>query len=104
MTEQAGISEALNEARVGAFAEILLEEVSDLPGYTHIGRTAFQAPEIDGFTYVKAPGAVPGTIVPCRITGADVYDLFAESFVLPEGIQDDQSPVASLLRGRQGQP
>jgi ribosomal protein S12 methylthiotransferase len=47
-----------------------------------IGRCSRYAPEVDGEVRVK-PGegglcAAPGTMVPVRITGADVYDLEGE--------------------------
>jgi len=39
----------------------------------------FPAPEIDGITYVKGQNLQPGEFIPCRITGAALYDLYAES-------------------------
>jgi ribosomal protein S12 methylthiotransferase len=79
MSEQARISGEINQARRGSVYDVLLEEPSDIPGYTHIGRTPFQAPEIDGVTYVDAPGASTGTIIRCVITDADTYDLFGSA-------------------------
>ncbi len=47
--------------------------------YPYYGRTRFQAPEVDGITYVKAKGVyAPGDLVPVNITGSDVYDLTGE--------------------------
>ncbi len=47
--------------------------------YPYYGRTWFQAPEVDGITYLRAKGVyVPGDLVPVKITGSDVYDLTGE--------------------------
>jgi len=81
MREQALISREINEGRLGSIEEVLLEEYVDMPGYTHLGRTRFQAPEIDGVTYVTSPGSRPGEIVRCRIVDADTYDLLAEEIL-----------------------
>ncbi len=83
MREQALISRDINEGYLGSVQEVLLEESADMPGYTHLGRTRFQAPEIDGATYVTSPGSEPGDMVRCRIVDADSYDLFAEEILDP---------------------
>ena len=43
----------------------------------HVGRTWFQAPEIDGVTYISGPGVKPGALVEGDITEASTYDLVA---------------------------
>jgi ribosomal protein S12 methylthiotransferase len=43
-----------------------------------MGRCRRQAPEIDGITYIKKSKAQTGSIVKCKITSADEYDLFGE--------------------------
>ena len=83
MREQAIISREINESRIGSIQEVLIEEYADFPGYTHLGRTRFQAPEIDGATYVTSPGSEPGDMVRCRVVDADTYDLFAEEILEP---------------------
>jgi tRNA-2-methylthio-N6-dimethylallyladenosine synthase/ribosomal protein S12 methylthiotransferase len=42
-----------------------------------IGRTWFQAPEIDGVTYISGPDVHSGSMVPAMIHEAKVYDLVA---------------------------
>ena len=78
MNEQAAISSAINKTLVGSVQEVLIEGKSDLAGYAFTGRCRRQAPEIDGLTYVKESKCKIGDIVKCKITAADVYDLFAE--------------------------
>jgi tRNA A37 methylthiotransferase MiaB len=45
-----------------------------------VGRTAFQADDVDGCTYLRAGGAAPspGTFVRARVVEALDYDLVAE--------------------------
>jgi ribosomal protein S12 methylthiotransferase len=57
---------------------VLIEGKSDRDDYMYIGRCRRQAPEIDGLTYVKESKCKIGEIVKCKITAADVYDLFGE--------------------------
>ena len=78
MSEQVPISQTINKALIGSIQEVLIEEKSDRPDYAFIGRCRRQAPEIDGMTYIKAANARIGSIVSCRITDSDEYDLFAE--------------------------
>ncbi|MBL8764117.1 MAG: 30S ribosomal protein S12 methylthiotransferase RimO [Phycisphaerae bacterium] len=47
-------------------------------GRLYAGRTRWQAPQIDGTTYVQSAHALaPGELVRCVITGSDGYDLVA---------------------------
>jgi ribosomal protein S12 methylthiotransferase len=78
MKEQSRISHEINQSRIGDLEEVLIEDESNRPDFPYIGRTRGQAWEIDGITYVNADDAAVGDIIPCRITSADVYDLFAE--------------------------
>ena len=78
MEEQSRISYDINQSRIGDLEEVLIEDESDRQDFPYIGRTRGQAWEIDGITYVSADDAAVGDIIPCRITSADVYDLFAE--------------------------
>ena len=43
----------------------------------HTGRTWFQAPEIDGMTYISGPGVEPGALVEADIVECRDYDLVA---------------------------
>ena len=42
-------------------------------------RSRYQAPDVDGITYLKGEGLQPGQIVKATVTGARVYDLYAEA-------------------------
>ena len=77
MAIQAEISEELLENCVGGRERILVDaEQGEWPGL-HIGRTWFQAPDIDGVTYVSGPGVQPGAMVEADIVESSVYDLTA---------------------------
>ena len=78
MNEQAAISTAINKTLIGSIQEMLIEGESDRDDYAYMGRCRRQAPEIDGVTYIKKSKAQIGSIVKCKITAADEYDLFGE--------------------------
>ena len=66
------------EERVGELVEVLVEVVDDR-GVE--GRTAGQAPEVDGSTTLAGPGAdllAPGDLVRARVVGSVGVDLVAE--------------------------
>ncbi len=65
MRQQARISKEMNNKLSGKIIEVMVEDSS-------WGRTAADAPEIDGRVYLKS---TPGEIVRARITGAKTYDL-----------------------------
>jgi ribosomal protein S12 methylthiotransferase len=80
MARQMGISEALNQKYLGRHIDVLLEESPESGLF--IGRTMFQAPEVDGLTYVRpimpgTPMAV-GQFVRTRIVDTLEYDLVGE--------------------------
>ncbi|OLN24428.1 hypothetical protein DVDV_4246 [Desulfovibrio sp. DV] len=75
MTAQREISADILEAYVGTDMEVLVDSVHpEWPGL-HVGRTWFQAPEIDGVTYVSGPGVAPGAMVTATIDDSKDYDL-----------------------------
>tara|TARA_B100000073_G_scaffold82699_1_gene63331 strand:+ start:56 stop:1426 length:1371 start_codon:yes stop_codon:yes gene_type:complete len=78
MTLQQPISAEANTRWVGRTVDVLIEQHNPNTG-AMIGRCARFAPEVDGEVQVqpRADGlqAAPGTMVPVRITGADIYDL-----------------------------
>ncbi|HTZ39565.1 MAG TPA: 30S ribosomal protein S12 methylthiotransferase RimO [Syntrophales bacterium] len=78
MEAQAAISDEIGLTRVGKVEELLIEGKTDRTDFPFYGRTRFQAPEIDGITYVRAKRLKEGEIVRCRVTAAEIYDLFAE--------------------------
>ena len=81
MTLQQPISAEANTRWVGRTVDVLIEQHNPTTG-AMIGRCARFAPEVDGEVQVqpRADGlqAQPGTMVPVRINGADIYDLSGE--------------------------
>ncbi|MBT3387984.1 MAG: 30S ribosomal protein S12 methylthiotransferase RimO [Desulfobacula sp.] len=76
MAAQAEISASKNEKHVGKTFEVLVEENPEQGVY--IGRTRFQAPDVDGVTFIYANGLEIGTFVKVRITDAFEYDISGE--------------------------
>ena len=78
MELQAAISQDILAGYVGQTLPVLIEAPSDEWPGLYTGRTWFQAPEVDGVTYVSAPPETelaPGTIVEVEIEQASTYDL-----------------------------
>jgi ribosomal protein S12 methylthiotransferase len=76
MLAQQPISERKNQAQVDRIIDVLIEQENPETGEL-IGRSARFSPEVDGLVYVTGE-AILGSIVPVRITSADVYDLYGE--------------------------
>lgn len=77
MEIQAEISAAWLSAFANERLPVLVDAVHpDWPGL-HTGRTWFQAPEIDGLTYISGPGVHPGALVEADIVECRDYDLVA---------------------------
>ncbi|WP_207262732.1 30S ribosomal protein S12 methylthiotransferase RimO [Desulfovibrio sp. Huiquan2017] len=78
MALQAEISAEILEGYVGETVPVVIErESEEWPGL-YVGRAWFQAPEVDGVTYVGAPPDArlePGVILDVEIEKADTYDL-----------------------------
>ncbi len=74
---QRTVSRRWNEADVGATVDVLVEGPSEEHDWVLTGRTAAQAPEIDGITYLELCDASPGEIISCEVTSASDYDLVA---------------------------
>jgi tRNA-2-methylthio-N6-dimethylallyladenosine synthase/ribosomal protein S12 methylthiotransferase len=75
MDVQSGISEAHLAACVGRRLPVLVDAAHpEWPGL-HVGRVWFQAPEVDGITYVSGPGVTPGAVRECEIVENSQYDL-----------------------------
>lgn len=77
MAAQAKISEDLNQRHIGQVYPVLVEENPEAGVY--IGRTPFQAPEVDGVTFIYSDGLDTGTLVQVRITDAYEYDIAGET-------------------------
>ncbi|NJB68287.1 ribosomal protein S12 methylthiotransferase RimO [Desulfobaculum xiamenense] len=77
MEVQREISAELLAEHAGTVQDVLVDAVHpEWPGL-HVGRTWFQAPEVDGVTYVSGPGVAPGAMVRANIEEAQDYDLVA---------------------------
>jgi ribosomal protein S12 methylthiotransferase len=77
MSLQKKISTRRNKARVGERLEVLVEGLHEETDFLLKGRTAGQAPEIDGAVLINDGTAEPGTFVTCEVTEAHPYDLVA---------------------------
>ncbi len=78
MIIQAEISRRKNASRLGEVHRVLLEGPEAGPGGVWLGRTRFQAPEVDGRVFVQGlprSPVLPDPMVPVRVTGAGLYDL-----------------------------
>lgn len=77
MSLQAEISEEHLEKLLGEELDVLVEAPhEEWPGL-HLGRVWFQAPEVDGTTWISGPGVRPGMMARARIEETKVYDLVA---------------------------
>ena len=81
MSIQSGISSENNSKYIGKSVKVLVEESVDK--HLYAGRTSFQAPEVDGQTYInttKFPfGLKIGSFADMRVTDAMEYDLMGEA-------------------------
>ena len=76
MREQNEINEQLNREKVGKTIDVLCEDY-DPVAEVHFGRSAADAPEIDGKVYFKAGKHVaPGTFVRVKVREVLDYDLY----------------------------
>ena len=63
---------------VGATVPVLIESVDESDESGYIGRTPYDAREIDGVVYVTGRDLRLGAIVPVRISHAFEFDLVGE--------------------------
>jgi ribosomal protein S12 methylthiotransferase len=80
MNIQAEISEARLRALVGTTVDVLIEGVSEESSFLLTGRTAWQAPDVDGKVFItSAPDDVAvGQIRACKVVQSGQHDLVAE--------------------------
>lgn len=78
MRTQARVSFRRNRALVDSIESVLVEGYSEETELLLKGRTARQAPDIDGQVYITAGNANVGDIVRLRITDSSDYDLIGE--------------------------
>ena len=77
MSCQSEISLKNNRERIGSICKVLIEE--ELEENLFAGRSSFQAPEVDGITYINSGQLKIGGFVNVRITDALEYDLAGEA-------------------------
>lgn len=76
MQVQQPIADRRNSLCVGKQVDVLIEQEHPETGLL-VGRSARFAPEVDGLVYTSGSASL-GSIVPVKITAADVYDLYGE--------------------------
>ncbi len=77
MSLQNGISENVLAGYEGERLSVLVDAPHDEWPGLYTGRVWFQAPEVDGVTYVSGPDAAPGALVDADIVETRDYDLVA---------------------------
>ena len=77
MSRQTTISLENNRKYIGRTIQVLVDEMPEANVY--IGRAAFQAPEVDGVTFIHAKELRVGSFADVRITDALEYDLIGEA-------------------------
>jgi ribosomal protein S12 methylthiotransferase len=81
MSAQSAISCENNQKYIGNIVKILVEE--SLENNLYAGRTTFQAPEVDGISYINTSvrpfGLKIGSFTDMRVTDAMEYDLMGEA-------------------------
>ena len=76
MRTQLEINEEINREKIGSVIDVLCEDY-DPVAEVHYGRSAADAPEIDGKVYFKSPERVaPGTFVRVKVRKVVDYDLY----------------------------
>ena len=83
MKQQLQINAELNEKKIGSTLRVLVEDF-DPVSEAHFGRSAADAPDIDGKVYFKAARRIaPGSMVDVKIRDVVDYDLFGRA-VMPK--------------------
>jgi tRNA-2-methylthio-N6-dimethylallyladenosine synthase/ribosomal protein S12 methylthiotransferase len=77
MALQAEISAAFLATHIGSTLDILVDAPHPEWEGLHSGRAWFQAPEVDGITYVSGSGVFPGALVTGEIVESTEHDLTA---------------------------
>lgn len=76
MSEQQNISSQINKNFLGKVMEVLIDEKKE---GSYLGRTQFDAPEVDGLVFVKSSQILrPGEFVKVKIIDTLEYDLVGE--------------------------
>ncbi len=84
MEKQAGISQSLNNGRIGQRMKVIIDE--EEPEY-YVGRTEHDSPEVDNEVLIKKTRSLrTGQFAEVTITGAGVFELYAIPMDLPDGM------------------
>ena len=76
MKDQQVISTSIQQSFVGRVLKVLIEEKEKDSSNTYIGRSEYDAPDVDGVVYVRSDAPLkPGDFVQVMITDAYEYDL-----------------------------
>ena len=79
MRLQSGISDSLNEDKIGKTYEVMVDEAVDEEACRYLGRTRYDAPEIDdAVEFTGTTSHQPGDIVFVNVTDSSEYDLYGE--------------------------
>ena len=79
MRLQSGISDSLNEEKIGKTYEAMVDEAVDEEACRYLGRTRYDAPEIDdAVEFTGTTSHQPGDIVFVNVTDSSEYDLYGE--------------------------
>ncbi|MBF0241979.1 MAG: 30S ribosomal protein S12 methylthiotransferase RimO [Desulfamplus sp.] len=85
MATQSQISEKINKKYMDQTVKVLIEENPDDGIY--LGRTGFQAPEVDGITFIYGSALEIGTFADVKITETYEYDLAGEDLNYDPAVQ-----------------
>ena len=91
---QGSVSLSVNREQVGRTLEVLIEDPGG-DGSPARGRSAREAPEVDGCVRVAGTGMETGAFYPVMITGADAYDLVGVR--APSPLPDRNEPVEVVV-------
>ncbi len=81
MKEQQKISQARMQRLFGKTVKVLIDEKQKGEEGVYLGRTQYDAPEVDGLVYVSSKETLrPGDFVDVRITDTLEYDLAGEAY------------------------
>ena len=82
MQHQSDISAARLKARIGEALPVIIDDITEDGA---IGRTEYDAPEVDGNVFIRDGHFLqPGEIVEAHIDDADEHDLYAHVGVEPD--------------------
>ena len=76
MMQQQEITSQMHESLIGTHVQVLVDRPGEEPPVRWVGRTAWDAPDVDGTVLITEGDALPGDFVSVAITDADAYDLW----------------------------